>query len=209
MKRFAPFVLAFALVFAAADSADAQTQPLRLGLTAGAVTSSVGGSSVIVGNWRWGGTAGVIGTFRPARQTAIGLEVNWTQKGGNDVAFSGFETQDLQLQYIEIPLTIGYVNRWSGWESGLYAGIQIGFQISCKVKGSTSGSSTDCDDTNFSKKTTDWTLPFGFFFAKDLGGSSLGLDIRYALGLSDIFENTDVRNRAWIFRAVWYTGIGN
>lgn len=209
MHRMTPYAIALSLVLALTARGEAQTSPLTLGLAGGATYSSVGGDAVILGDWKWGGTAGVVGSYRPARQTAIGLEINWTQKGGSDVAFTPTEEQDLELQYIEVPLTIGYVTRFSGWESGLYLGIQIGFQISCRVKGAASGSSVDCDDTDINEKeTTDWSLPFGFFFTRDLGGSSLGLDIRYAYGLSDVFENSNVRNRAWVFRALWTVPLG-
>ncbi len=207
MKRFAPFVVALALVLAGSAPAEAQTSSFSLGLSGGASYNSVGGSDVTLGDWSWGGMAGAFGSYRPARLTSIAFEANWVQKGGNRVAFSQGEIQDLDLQYIEFPLTIGYINSFSGWESGLYAGISLGFQISCKVK-STSGSQ-DCDDTSLAvKKTTDWSIPLGLFFARDLGGSSLGIDIRYAIGLSDIFEDSSVRNRSWQFRAIWYVPIG-
>ena len=211
MKRFAPFVLAFALVFAAADTAEAQTQPLRLGLTAGAVTSSVGGDYYSVGDWKWGFMAGAFGQYHIARQTYIGLEANYVPKGGKRVGFSQGSTQDLNLEYIELPLTIGYVNRFSGWESNLYIGVAFAFQISCKVVPTGTSNSTDCDDAPLlpSKKTTEWSIPFGFGFAKDMGGSLLGLDVRYALGLSDIFENSNVRNRSWQFTAKWAVPIGS
>jgi len=204
MKYSAPFAIVFALVLTLAPQAEAQTSPFRLGLSGGAAASSLGGSSVQVGNSTWGGMVGAFGTYRPARQTSIGFEVNWVQKGGDNVAFTQGETQDIQLQYIEFPLTIGYVNSSSGWDTGLYIGISLGFQISCKVKGSSSGSSTDCEDTTLSNPNSmDWSIPFGFAFARNLGGSSLGLDIRYSLGLSDIFENSAARNRSWQFRAIW------
>ena len=209
MKRFAPLVVALALVFAFAPQAEAQTSPMRLGLTAGATTSSVGGDYYSVGDWKWGGIAGVLGQYHVARQTFVGLEANWVQKGGKRVGFSQGSTQDLNLEYIEIPLTIGYVNRFGDWESSLYIGIAVAFQISCKVQPTGSSSSTDCDDATLpDKKTTDWSIPFGFGFARDLGGSLLGLDIRYALGLSDIFENTNVRNRSWQFALKWAVPIG-
>ena len=209
MKRFTVFALVLALVFAIAPRAEAQD--IRLGLTGGAVTSSVGGSSVTVGSWKWGGVAGAFGQYLVARQTYIGLEANWVQKGGSDVAISGGELQDLNLEYVEVPLTIGYLQSFSGWESALYIGLAVGFQISCKVKGNASNTSTDCDDavSLASKNTVDWSIPFGFGFAKNLGGSLLGLDIRYTLGLSDIFENSNIRNRAWQFSAKWAVPVGS
>ncbi len=210
MKRFAPFTVAFALVLATAGSADAQSKPLRLGLTAGASYSSVGGSYFSVGDWSWGGIAGAFGQYHIARQTYIGLEANWVQKGGDRVGFSQGSAQDLNLEYIEIPLTIGYVQRFSEWESSLYIGLSLGFQISCKVQDTSSSSSVDCDDASnlAPKKTTDWSIPFGFGFARNLGGSLLGFDMRYVLGLSDIFEASSVRNRSWQFTAKWAVPIG-
>ncbi len=210
MKRFAPFAVALALVLATAGSADAQYKPFRLGLTGGASYSSVGGSYFSVGDWSWGGIAGAFGQYHVARQTYIGLEANWVQKGGDRVGFSQGSVQDLNLEYIEIPLTIGYVQRFSDWESSLYIGLSLGFQISCGMQATSSGSSVDCDDDSNlpPKKTTDWSIPFGFGFARDLGGSLLGFDMRYVLGLSDIFEASSVRNRSWQFTAKWAVPIG-
>lgn len=211
MKRFVPFALALALVMAFAPRAEAQRSTVRLGLTGGASTSSVGGDYFSVGDWKWGGVAGVFGQYHVARQTYVGLDANWVQKGGKRVGFSAGSTQDLNLEYIEIPLTIGYVNRFSDWESNLYIGIAIAFQISCKVVPTGTSASTDCDDVSLlaSKKTTDWSIPFGFGFARNLGGSLLGIDIRYLLGLSDIFENSNIKNRSWQFTAKWAVPIGN
>ena len=80
MKRLASFAVALALVVAFAPRAEAQE--VRLGLTGGATTTSVGGSSVTLGNWKWGGMAGAFGQYFLARQTYIGLdeapERGWT-----------------------------------------------------------------------------------------------------------------------------------
>ena len=133
MKRLASFAIALALVTAFAPRAEAQE--VRLGLTGGATTTSVGGSSVTLGNWKWGGMAGAFGQYFLARQTYIGLDANWVQKGGNQVAIASGELQDLNLEYIELPLTIGYRQQFDGWESNLYIGLAVSFQLSCKVTG--------------------------------------------------------------------------
>ena len=209
MKRLMALAVALAFALAFAPQADAQDSPMRLGLKGGAVTSSVGGDYYAVGDWKWGGIAGVVGEYHVARQTYVGLEAYWVQKGGKRVGFSVGSTQDLNVDYIQVPLTIGYVNRWGDWESSLYIGISISFQISCKLQPTGSSSSTDCEETIVpSKKTTDWSIPFGFAFMRNLGGSLLGLDIRYDWGLSDIFENTNVRNRSWQFALKWAVPMG-
>ena len=76
MKRFVALFVALAVGVAFVPRAEAQTSPIRLGLTGGAATTSVGGSSVTVGNWKWGGLAGAFGQYFVARQTYIGLDAN-------------------------------------------------------------------------------------------------------------------------------------
>lgn len=211
MRRFVSLGLVLVLGLAVAPRAEAQSSQLRLGLTGGATTSSVGGDYISLGNWKWGGVAGAFGQYFASRTTYIGLDVNWVQKGGDEVAFAFGETQDLELEYIELPLTVGYAQRLGdGWSSNLYIGVSLGFQLSCKVQGSASGASTECDDGQqlAPRNTTEWSIPFGFGFARNLGGSNLGLDIRYVLGLSDIFENSNIRNRGWQFTAKWAVPIG-
>jgi Outer membrane protein beta-barrel domain len=211
MKRVTLCAIAVSLALVLPPRVEAQTGPMRIGLTGGAATSSVGGDYVQVGNWTWGGVAGAFGQYFVSRETYIGLEANWVQKGGDQVAFTLGGSQDLKLEYIEIPLTLGYTQRFSGWESNLYLGLALSFEISCKTQGTSSNTSVDCDDVPglAPKQTTDWSIPFGFGFMKNLGGSLLGLDIRYVLGLSDIFENSNIRNRSWQFTARWAVPIGS
>ena len=209
MKRWIPLAALFALTLAAAPRAEAQSN-VRLGLLGGAATTSVGGDYISLGNWTWGGAAGVFGQYFLTPQTYIGLDGYWIQKGGDRVAFAFGETQDLNLEYIEVPLTIGFAQRFSGWESNLFIGVAVGFQISCATQGSASSDSVDCDDVpNLAPKNTlDWSVPFGFGFYRNLGGSLLGLDVRYMLGLSDVFENSNIRNRGWEFTLRWAVPLG-
>jgi hypothetical protein len=166
---------------------------------------------VTLGNWKWGGVAGVFGQYFIARETYIGLDANWAQKGGSKVALNDGELQDLDLEYIELPLTVGYTQRFSGWESNLYIGLALSFQIACKVSGAASGTTAECDDVLglATRNTTDWSIPFGLGFYRELGGSLLGIDIRYMLGLSDVFENSNIRNRSWQFTAKWAVPLGS
>lgn len=212
MRRLASLGLVLILGLVVTPRAEAQSSQFRLGLTGGATTSSVGGDYISLGNWRWGGVAGAFGQYFASRTTYVGLDVNWVQKGGDQVAFAFGETQDLKLEYIELPLTIGYTQRFGdGWSSALYIGVSLGFQLSCKVQGSASSSSTDCDDAEglARKNGTEWSIPFGFAFVRDLGGSLLGLDVRYVWGLSDVFENSNIRSRGWQFTARWAVPIGS
>ncbi len=122
------------------------------------------------------------------------------------------QAQDLNLEYIEFPLTIGYTNRFSGWESNLYIGIAISFQISCKVvlgaARATPSTATTCPGPG-AQEDDGLVDSVRIRLHRDLGGSLLGLDFRYMLGLSDIFENSNIRNRSWQFTAKWAVPIGD
>jgi len=210
MRRLIPLTVGLALALAAAPRAEAQYSQVRLGLLGGASTSSVGGDYISLGNWAWGGVAGAFGQYYLARETYVGLDAYWVQKGGDAVAFAFGEPQDLNLEYIEVPLTIGYASRFSDWESNLFIGVAVGFQVSCSTRGSATDTSVDCDEVPglAPKKTVDWSIPFGLAFYRNLGGSLLGIDIRYVLGLSDTFENSNIRNRAWEFTLRWGVPLG-
>jgi hypothetical protein len=170
----------------------------------------VGGDYISLGNWTWGGAAGAFGQYYLARETYIGLDAYWVQKGGDAVAFAFGEVQDLNLQYIEVPLTIGYAQRFNDWESNLFIGVAVGFQISCSTRGNASDNSVDCEDVPdlAPKNSLDWSIPLGLAFYRNLGGSLLGLDIRYVVGLSDVFESSNIRNRAWEFTLRWGVPLG-
>lgn len=134
---------------------------------------------------RWGGTAGLFGGFRPSYGTLVNLEVNWVQKGAEDV----------RLDYIDVPLTIGGLAPLSSGGIGVggYIGVSIGFKINCS-----SDVTALCDST----KGSEWTLPFGLMIVKRSGDKFFGIDARYALGLGDAFENVNAHNKAWLFRAM-------
>lgn len=159
---------------------------LQGGATLTGFTDAVQGTDM-----RWGGTVGVFGSFRPSYYVETNLEVNWVQKGVDRIG----------IDYIDVPLTVGGVGPLAGGASvRAYAGIGIGFKVGCR-----SEITAVCDNA----KSTEWTLPFGVMFGKTTtSGKSFGIDVRYALGLGDAFENSDVNNRAWLFRVFIATGAG-
>ncbi len=150
--------------------------------------------SAFFSNTRWGGTAGVFMGKTFGRNAQANLDVNWVQKGGGTV----------RIDYVNIPLTVGGgLVASQGWNVRGYIGIGIGFKVSCSD--STSETIGACDNV----KSSEWTLPFGFFFGKwNNSGKFFGIDTRMVVSLSDAFEISTVKNRSLQFRAVIGSKVG-
>ena len=184
-RLFAPLAVALAVGALAPATAEAQSRGDKYyGVQAGASLSSFI-NDVYVTDSRWGFTGGLFAGRRPQRNVALTLEANWVQKG---VTESDVEDTGIRLDYIQVPFT---VTGGSGG-FGAYIGVGIGFKVGCS-----GGAEAACDNA----KGTEWTLPFGLMYQAPLkNGKFIGFDVRYDLGLSDAFDNTDIRNRAWLFR---------
>jgi hypothetical protein len=133
---------------------------------------------------KWGMTAGGVVGFRPLGYVITNLEANWIQKGSGDT----------RLQYIELPLLIG-VGTKGDLRVGIYSGIGIGFAVSC------SGPSVLAGVTCDRKNSTEWSWPIGVQAGGNIDPATFfALDVRYSVGLSEVFEASDVTNRTWQFR---------
>jgi hypothetical protein len=140
---------------------------------------------------RWGGTAGIALGYNSWR-TAIALEGNWIQKGGEGV----------RLTYIELPLTVGavVVMGQGSMRGRIYSGVSAAFKVGC------SSDLLDCDQA----EGTEWGLPIGIQLATvRSNGGFVGVDVRYSFPLSDAFEGTDIENRTWQFRLMLGKTLGS
>ncbi len=180
---------------AASTPALAQQGTTMVAVQGGATLSDFTSTgSAFFSDTRWGGTAGLFIGKTFGRNAQANLDVNWEQKGGGDV----------RVDYVNIPLTVGgglVASR--GWNVRGYVGIGIGFKVSCQDN---AGLTIDaCDGV----KSSEWTLPFGFFFGKwNNSGKFFGIDTRMVISLSDAFEISTVNNRSLQFRAVLGTKAG-
>jgi hypothetical protein len=176
MKRTIVFVLGLTLV-----SAPSWAQRGFAGLVGGATLSDFGST---VSSSRWGGTAGVTVGFRTYTWSVVAIEGAWTQRGDENV----------RLDYIDVPLTIGGVaSAGNDVRFRIYGGIDLAFKISCKSEAAV----LNCDNAN----STQWLLPFGIMFGRwTRQGTAVGVDVRYLVGLSDAFSISPIYNRGWQFR---------
>ena len=159
-------------------------------IVGGATLSDFGGEFGETTRTRWGGTAGLLLGYN-AWRTAVTLEGDWVQKGGNT------QIGDTRLDYIEFPLTVGAVAVTGGGavRARIYSGISFGFKVSCN-----SDLDGVCDDAS----GTEWGWPFGLQLAKvNENNSFVGIDVKYTVALSDAFDRREAYNRPWQFRLMF------
>ena len=191
MNRFKISFLVLALGLVIATPASAQRSRSMVGISAGATTSDIEGGFINTSS-QWGFIGGIFGTFRANRNSMIGLEANYVQKGGKGVA---------DLSYIDIPFIVGAVipTDNDALNFNFYTGIGLGIKVSCSEDEGTS-ISDPCDRA----KGTEWNWPVGLAFAiRTASGKYFGLDGRYSIGISDTFEGSAARNRSWQFKALF------
>lgn len=191
MNRFRVSLLVLAVGLCVATPASAQRAKSIVGISAGATTSDIEGGFINTSS-QWGFIGGIFGAFRTSYNSMVGLEANYVQKGGKDLA---------DLVYIDIPFIIGAVipTDNDNLNFNFYTGIGIGFKVSCSVS-SDSVLSDACDRA----KSTEWNWPVGLAFAiRNSSGKYFGLDGRYSIGISDAFEGSGARNRSWQFKALF------
>ncbi|NNK49280.1 MAG: outer membrane beta-barrel protein [Gemmatimonadetes bacterium] len=196
MSRFRISLLALVLGLVVATPALGQRTRTIVGISAGATTSDIEGGFINTSS-QWGFIGGIFGMFRTSRNSLVGLEANYVQKGGRDLA---------DLAYIDVPFLIGAVIPTDNDDLNFnfYTGIGIGFKVSCS-ENSSSPLSDACDRA----KGTEWTWPVGLAFAfRSAGGKYFGLDGRYSLGISDVFDGSASRNRSWQFKALFGIPVG-
>jgi hypothetical protein len=114
---------------------------------------------------------------------------------------SGTELK-LKVSYLEVPVLFGYrFPTGGGVRPYLMGGGQLGIKVGCKFEGTDQGvtASIDCDNPDLGAdfKSTDISLVGGGGVLMPVGTSSLAFDLRYALGLSSIEKNSDLKNRGF------------
>ena len=179
-----------------ATPAYGQRSKTMLGLSAGATLTDLEGGLVNTSS-RWGFTGGAFGIFRTSRNSMVGLEVNYSQKGGKDLA---------RLDYIEIPFVVGAIIPTDNDRINFnyYTGISLAFKVSCSVEDGVVF--VNCNDVN----STEWAWPIGLGMAiRSENGNMIGLDARYSLGISDAFKSSIARNRSWQFRLYYGFAVGS
>ncbi len=139
---------------------------------------------------RHGFHAGFYGESFATNNLAFQVEILYAQQGYEVKDNSGTFTQ--KLDYINMPLLL---KLYPSNNFFLEAGPQIGLAISHKEEFDSSFNLFDTEQ-KFNPNRFDWGMNFGGGVKTDSGVS---FGVRYHLGLGDIYDDGNPRNRVWQF----------
>ncbi|MEZ4424555.1 MAG: outer membrane beta-barrel protein [Gemmatimonadota bacterium] len=182
MSRCAPFLLAGALALVPPALQAQSTLGFRGGVSiASADVDDLSGSLEEENRTGWS-----VGTFLALGNGLFVLqpELSFTEKGFELI---GANAVEVKLRYLEPSLLLKAGVPLGPVRADVFGGVGIGFEASCSIDG------VDCDSSAFGlETTTDWSALFGADVGLMLGSFSLWGDVRYAMGLTDIEEASDV-----------------
>lgn len=186
MRRMWAFIIAGALVAAAAQGADAQ---MRIGAKGGISFANMSldpdeDTESLLG-FAGGGEVQI-----PLGAGGVSLqpELLYIRKGF-ELTDEG-ETFKFQTDYIEIPVMLRYDIPAASVRPYVMAGGSVAFEASCKLiaEDETVSADIDCDDETLGVETesTDFGILFGGGLAFPAGPGALFVEGRYGIGLADI-----------------------
>jgi len=110
----------------------------------------------------------------------------------------------IKLNYLELPLLIGYRFPATGLRPYVVGGAHVGFKTGCEFEASQGGQSfsSDCDNPDLDIgdfSDTDFALEGGGGLILPVGRNDLTFDVRYVAGLKNIEKSSEVKNRGWTF----------
>lgn len=199
------FVQLFLFIFWFGSTAEAQETKdpnLHWGIKGGVNVTTLYGDQVNGSDARAGFTGGLFLNYRFSPQWSIQPEVLFSMKGADlDQGLTG-ETgsADYEVGYLEIPVLAKYTFETNSIvKPYLNAGPQVGFSLY--------GDSNDRDIDDNQLKDAEFALAFGggvdFAVASSPADfiQTVGLDLRYTLGLTDVFDvpgDPEAKNQAFI-----------
>jgi hypothetical protein len=187
-KLFLFFVCASSFAFA-----NAQT---KFGIKAGANIASLSGDDVEDAKAKVSLNAGVFAELPLASSISLRPELVFSGQGAK-ASESGFDYK-LNLNYINLPI----LAKWTAGSGGFFAetGPQFGFLMSAKAKGD--GGDVDVKDE---MKGVDFSWAFGLGYHV---APNIGINARYNLGLSNVYDADDVKVKNSVFQVGLFYSFG-
>lgn len=195
--------LAFAAGLALPSVAVAQdTPPIRVGLLGGVNFSTFGGDDADNVKTRTGLLAGAT-LVKPFR-SGLGLEIDalYSMKGAN--GDEGGASLVSKIDYIEVPVMLRYDASTTGTVIPHFgAGVSLAYQTRCTVEESSGGvtASVKCstleEQSNITFKKFDVGIVAGAGLDFKSGSTTYTIGARYNFGLTDLTDDSNLRNRAF------------
>jgi hypothetical protein len=169
------------------------------GATVGPVASTLSGDLILSDETRWGPIVGAWLQYWATDNLAVSFEVNYVQKGATNVITARADTvTNLALGYLEFPIVVrGALGLGSGFELSGHLGVAAG--INTSTSSQVNGIGVPLPDTLRVLQQTEFTFPVGAGLAYYLNDrrSVFALDMRYSLGITDVFAETGIKSQAW------------
>ncbi|MDQ8161606.1 MAG: porin family protein [Gemmatimonadota bacterium] len=206
MKRFL-VSLAFAAGMAPPAVAVAQdAPPIRLGLLGGVNFATLKGDDDEGLKTRTGLLAGAT-MVKPFR-SGIGLEIDalYSMKGAKAEEDGG--SLVTKVDYIEVPVMLRYdLSKTGNAAPHFGAGLSLAYQTRCRVEATGGGmsASVNCSaleaEQDITFKTFDVGIVAGAGVDFTSGSTTYTMSARYTVGLTDLTDQANLRNRAFQFFA--------
>jgi len=174
--------------------------PPTFGVLAGANLSKLGGKDASGLKTRTGFVGGVFGVFHANEFLGFEPEVLYSQKGAK--ASSGGVTGTFKLDYVEVPLLARLDIPVTGSAEPFFVlGPAFGFQVKCEAEGTSGGvtATASCSSLDIPNKKFDMSGTVGAGVGFKAGKQTLSVSVRYTHGFTDVFSNSDAKNRTWSF----------
>jgi hypothetical protein len=121
-------------------------------------------------------------------------------------------TFKVKISYLEVPLLIGYRFPSSSVRPYIFGGANVGFKTGCSFEAASGGSSVSvgCDDPQIGLdvSSTDIAAVGGVGLDVPTGTSSFRFDLRFALGLTKLAKDAEVKNRGFTLGVAYMIPIG-
>jgi hypothetical protein len=196
MNKRALAVLA-AVLSAHAAVAQTPAAPSRLEVLAGLNLANLSSTDDDGGSDNRAGLVAGVGLIKPlAPGWAFQSELTYSMKGAKSSDTGGDLT--VKLSYLELPLLLRYdIGSQPDMRPFVHAGFAPALKLSCKfeVSNGTVSGSESCDDIGDDAKTFDLGFMFGGGLAFRHMDHTFSVGVRYNLGLLDIADGSDSKNR--------------
>jgi hypothetical protein len=200
MNRIGTLILLWVgilLLTTPATSAELDLTIANKGIKGGLALGSLRGDDIRGSNVRETFAFGAFVNLALSEYFAFQPELLYSQKGADDYVV-GYK-QVVKLSYIEVPVLLKVYYRGEADVSpNLFFGPYIAFNVKASVETASAADNEEIDLIN--DKSVDYGLVFGAGTDWDVEHGILSLEVRYSMGLSDIFEDTDDTTSSGILR---------